>query len=291
MYRTAYHIPCINTYLIYQCILLIHFIITTPSLPLSLSSSSSSSSSPPLSLPLSLPLGYIAPDEMKRRLTEAQKQFDEDLQTRLTAKDEECQKTLIEKMNEHVVAVEAEKARALKLEASKWKQALKEAEKRVALEVAQGRLDGRYEREQELRFELVDLAERNQQALLVVEEKHKKAIFDAQAVTQQQLSELKEAMLVEQQRAVVEAEKALRARNGKKHSNSNTLSLHLYKTSVTYLLTNTIYMQTRPSTTPSFDLLTYPPTRSCRTRMGNHVERKDPCRRIPSTIRKSRTLQ
>ena len=102
----------------------------------------------------------------------------------------------------------------MKLEASKWKQALKEAEKRVALEVAQGRLDGRYEREQELRFELTDLAERNQQALLVVEEKHKKARFDAQAVTQQQLLELKEAMLVEQQRAVVEAEKALRARNG-----------------------------------------------------------------------------
>ena len=208
---------------------------------------------------------------MNRRLSEAQQQFEGELASRLASKDEECQKTLHEKMNEHVVAVEAEKARALKLEASKWKQALKEAEKRVALEVAQGRLDGRYEREQELRFELVDLAERNQQALLVVQEKHKKAAFDAEAVAQQQLAELKEAMLVQQQQAVAEAERALRARNGNRpfltrhtphpRSTHHTLVPHTTSSSHAYIIyidSNKVYHKTALHTL--YHLLTYPLT-------------------------------
>ena len=75
------------------------------------------------------------------------------------SREEERQTAVRAQFEEHAVAMEAEKARALKLEASKWKQAMKEAEKRVALEVAQAKEQGREEREAELRREQASFEE------------------------------------------------------------------------------------------------------------------------------------
>ena len=86
-------------------------------------------------------------------LTSAKAQWDEDLLRANASKEEERQAVLTAQLEEHTIAAEAEKARALKLEASKWKQALKEAEKRVELEVKQAKEQGREEREAELRQE------------------------------------------------------------------------------------------------------------------------------------------
>ena len=83
---------------------------------------------------------------------------------------------------------EAEKARALKLEASKWKQALKEAEKRVALELNQAREQGRDEREAELMIEFQGVKESQ---LLVFDQSVQKE-HEANLLLQQHLEKISE---------------------------------------------------------------------------------------------------
>jgi hypothetical protein len=86
-------------------------------------------------------------------LAAAKAQWEEELLHADASKEEERQTAVRAQLEEHAAAHEAEKARALKLEASKWKQALKEAEKWMALEVTQAKEQGREEREAELRQE------------------------------------------------------------------------------------------------------------------------------------------
>ena len=95
----------------------------------------------------------------EQRIRELRDSWEQETLHQLTVKDQELDKKLSLKMDEMTATVEAEKARALKLEASKWKQALKEAEKRAALEVTQAKSQGREEREAELRQELAMLEE------------------------------------------------------------------------------------------------------------------------------------
>jgi hypothetical protein len=109
----------------------------------------------------------------EKRIRELREVWSEELQVRLAKKDEECKEELEKKMLEHSLAMEAERARGLKLEASKWKQALKDTEKRQALEAAQARVEGREEREQELRIEIAAMEERFKMLQNAANDKHR----------------------------------------------------------------------------------------------------------------------
>ena len=78
----------------------------------------------------------------------------------LVEKENEFQQRLANDREERQSATETEKLKALKLEASKWKQAMKEAEKRVELEVKQAKEQGREEREAELMPEFSETKQR-----------------------------------------------------------------------------------------------------------------------------------
>jgi Fe2+ transport system protein B len=86
----------------------------------------------------------------EQRVRELRETWEEELIKKLQAKDSACELLIEKKLAEHAISLEAERARGLKLEASKWRQALKDVEKRQALEVAQARVEGRDEREQVL---------------------------------------------------------------------------------------------------------------------------------------------
>ena len=94
-----------------------------------------------------------------REISTLRKEWGRETAQLLQIRDVEYQQSIASKLSELAETLEAEKARALKLEASKWKQALKEAEKRAALEVTQAKSQGREEREAELRQELAMLEE------------------------------------------------------------------------------------------------------------------------------------
>ena len=78
----------------------------------------------------------------------------------MALKEQEFEQRLLNDRDERQFATETEKLKALKLEASKWKQAMKEAEKRMALEINQAREQGRDEREAELMIELSETKKR-----------------------------------------------------------------------------------------------------------------------------------
>ena len=124
-------------------------------------------------------------EALTQLLAEARQEWEAAAAERLAAVEAEvlrgANERAAEAAKEAAKAAEAEKQRALKLEASKWKQALKEAEKRVALEVQQGHMDGRLEREAELRNEMAFAAEQHRLAALAAEERAKRAAVDAEA--------------------------------------------------------------------------------------------------------------
>ena len=78
----------------------------------------------------------------------------------MALKEQEFEERLVADRDQRQSATETEKLKALKLEASKWKQAMKEAEKRVALELNQAKEQGREEREAELMLELNEAKQR-----------------------------------------------------------------------------------------------------------------------------------
>ena len=91
----------------------------------------------------------------------------------MTLKDEEHAKILTEKLEHHTMLLEQDRARGLKLEASKWKQAMKEAEKRLTLEVKAGYDRGRDEREAEMIQEASSMEQKHQLALQTAHEEAK----------------------------------------------------------------------------------------------------------------------
>ena len=71
--------------------------------------------------------------------------------------------------------LEQDRARGLKLEASKWKQAMKEAEKRLTLEVKAGYDRGRDEREAEMTQEAALKEQQHQMTLQLAHDEAKEA--------------------------------------------------------------------------------------------------------------------
>jgi hypothetical protein len=131
-------------------------------------------------------------------------------------KDKESDERIEGMMNEQAVMMEADRARSLKLESSKWKQAMKEAEKRLALEVKQAKLEAREERDQELQLEMVEIRsewdEKTKKSLQVAENESKLLIERLVREHAERISQL-ESQLIGEGEAMAKENHDLQVKN------------------------------------------------------------------------------
>lgn len=117
---------------------------------------------------------------MEKRIEDLRFIMRSQIEEQAQLKDKESNEKIDRMMNEQAAIMEADRTRSLKLESSKWKQAMKEAEKRLALEVKQAKLEAREERDQELQLEIVEIKsewdERTIKSLQVAENESKMLI-------------------------------------------------------------------------------------------------------------------
>jgi hypothetical protein len=132
--------------------------------------------------------------------------WQEDLEDQLQRNDKIKDDYLILQINE----LEADRARGMKLEASKWKQAMKETEKRLALEINQAKLEARDERDQELQSDIAGWEGKTQRAVQVVEDRHKLILQEMLEEQERNTSKLIFGLKREKEEAVLYAEKALK---------------------------------------------------------------------------------
>ena len=145
-----------------------------------------------------------------REISALREEWVKEMDLQRQTREDEYQQSLTVKLSELTDTLEAEKARALKLEASKWKQALKEAEKRLDLEVKAGYDRGRDEREAEMTAALRDSEEMKQlehQATLM--EKLKEAMDEMQRDHAEKMAILEAKLRVQQEEAAIAAEKVI----------------------------------------------------------------------------------
>jgi hypothetical protein len=114
-----------------------------------------------------------------------------------------AEKVLAEQLHEQAVAMEAERSRGLKLEASKWKQALKEAEKRLVLEVNHAKMDAREEREREVQIEIAAFTSKGQ----LTSEEHLRAIESAHREYNDKIERLQTLLTEEKSSAALAEER------------------------------------------------------------------------------------
>ena len=149
-------------------------------------------------------------ESTRREIGTLREEWVREMDLQRQTREEEYQQSLASKLSELAETLEAEKARALKLEASKWKQAIKEAEKRLTLEVKAGYDRGRDEREAEMTAALEDAAEikqlENQAALT---EKLKAAMDEMQRDHAEKMAIQEAKLRAQQEEAAIAAEKVV----------------------------------------------------------------------------------
>ena len=153
-------------------------------------------------------------EQTEQRILDLRAGWETELTGHMSRKDEEHANILNEKLEQQASVLEAEKARALKLEASKWKQALKETEKRLDLEVKQanerGREEGREEKEAEIRSEMAGYDEKKQlENQATLSEKLKAAMDEMQRDHAEKLAIQEAKLRAQQEEAAVAAEKVV----------------------------------------------------------------------------------
>ena len=111
----------------------------------------------------------------EQRIRELRTQWNEDLEAALASRDSEIDGIVQKKLNEQGAQHERDLVSAVKLETAKWQQALRDAEKRYALEAKKARAQGYGEREQELQNEISNLQTSHEATLNKTVEMHKKA--------------------------------------------------------------------------------------------------------------------
>jgi len=115
-------------------------------------------------------------EETELRIRDLRTTWTEERDDLLKAKEEEYQAMLNEKVDSHAKFVEVERVRAVKLEASKWRQALKDAEHRFELEVNKARAEGRADREKMAKEQLREQEKEHELVLQQLAEKHQGTI-------------------------------------------------------------------------------------------------------------------
>ena len=103
--------------------------------------------------------------ENEDRLRMLRQEWEDDKTAALELRDEENKSLLETKMEEYAKSVEAERVRAVKLESSKWRQALKDAEHRFELEISKAKAEGRSEQKAEMKEDMTALEHSRQMSL------------------------------------------------------------------------------------------------------------------------------
>jgi len=143
----------------------------------------------------------------EQRIRDLRATWEEEMAGKLRAAEDEHAKTLADKVEHHVHALEQDRARAVKLEASKWKQALKEAEKRLALEVKQAHERGRDERDAEAQAEIAALEAQHRQTIAAMDGQTDAAVRAAEARFREEFKTLDAANVALRKAAAEQAEK------------------------------------------------------------------------------------
>ena len=149
-------------------------------------------------------------EENERRLRELRTTWEEELTEKLQIATAENARILKEKSEEMTLAMDAERTRGLKLEASKWKQALKEAEKRLTLEVNQAKVVAREESDREVQAEMRKAEQDAKNALKTLGEEHKMLMEKQVLLTATTTADLESRLQSEKVSAIERAEKILR---------------------------------------------------------------------------------
>ena len=111
-------------------------------------------------------------EQTEQRIREMRVTWTEERDELLRKAREDHDATLVEKIDAHGKFVEVERVRAVKLEASKWRQALKDAEHRFELEVSKARAEGRADKEKSTREQLAADAHTHELDLQAAASKH-----------------------------------------------------------------------------------------------------------------------
>jgi len=130
-------------------------------------------------------------ETFENRMREVRKIWQEELENKLAEKDHEMKEALVAKMEAHAISVEAERIRGIKLEASKWKQAMKDAEKRFEVDITRAKAEGRAEREKEAQDEKDHIEVKHKLALSKSMEERKKLLTEKEHENSETLKNLK----------------------------------------------------------------------------------------------------
>jgi len=125
------------------------------------------------------------------RMREVRKVWQEELENKLAEKDSDMKEALTAKMEAHAISMEAERIRGIKLEASKWKQAMKDAEKRFEVETTRAKAEGRAEKEKEAQDEKDHIEVKHKLALSKSLEERKKLLEDKEHSNAEAMSRFK----------------------------------------------------------------------------------------------------
>ena len=139
------------------------------------------------------------------------------LESMLQSSEERCRVMDLERvasinyaLSQQAASSNAEHARGLKLEAAKWKQAMREMEKRMALEVSQAVVEAREEKQGEMQVQLAALEAISCAAAVVVDRGHREEVEEMQRLEAERADAAHEASMAEQREALQRAENILR---------------------------------------------------------------------------------
>jgi predicted nucleic acid-binding Zn-ribbon protein len=130
-------------------------------------------------------------ETFENRMREVRKVWQEELENKLAEKDFDMKETLAAKMDAHAISMEAERIRGIKLEASKWKQAMKDAEKRFEVDNARAKAEGRAEKEKEAQDEKDHMEVKHKLALSKSLEERKNLLAEKENANIEALKNLK----------------------------------------------------------------------------------------------------
>jgi hypothetical protein len=140
--------------------------------------------------------------ENEDRIRALRESWAEELEHAMHAKDAALEELVAKKMNEHSVAQEAERVRGLKLEASKWKQALRDAENRFTLDIEKAKALGKTEITEQFAQERTHLENSHKMALVKQEEKFTSRVREMTQDHQDQMIALRNSLEVDKENAL-----------------------------------------------------------------------------------------
>jgi hypothetical protein len=146
----------------------------------------------------------------EKRIRELDEAWTEEKLHAFQQKDKECDEKIAEKMEAYMKSVEGDRARGMKLEASKWKQALKDAEKRFELEIGKAKADGRSDILKESKIEKDRIETNNAMTIQLLNEKFRLELQSNTRDFEQSISEMKSKLEHELRDSVKQKEISLK---------------------------------------------------------------------------------